>query len=67
MKKLNLTQWIFIALLLGIGIGAWLNLQFPATPALSKTAAWDKIATVIEDKSEINNDAQLKAIAADSL
>ena len=66
MKKLNLTQWIFIALLLGIGIGAWLNVQFPATPSLTKSEAWSKVVPLLGDKTEPNRDTQLKAIAADS-
>jgi hypothetical protein len=67
MKKLNLTQWIFIALILGIGIGAWLNIQFPASPALSKSEAWSKMAPVLENNSAADSDTQLKAIASDSL
>ncbi len=67
MKKLNLTQWIFIALILGIGIGAWLNIQFPASPSLTKTEAWSKMAPVLENKSTLGSDAQLKAIASDTL
>jgi Na+/H+-dicarboxylate symporter len=67
MKRLNLTQWIFIALLLGIGVGAWLNLQFPASPALSKDEAWTKMSTLIQDNGKEDVSKELAAIEKDSL
>jgi len=65
MKKINLTQWIFIALLIGIGFGAWLNVSFPPSPALSKAEAWEKISLQLNGASnELGND--IVSIAQDS-
>ncbi len=65
MKKLNLTQWIFIALILGIAFGAWLNVSYPPTPSLSKAEAWEKIAQQAKESNGVSG-IDLKTIAKDS-
>lgn len=66
MKKINLTQWIFIALLLGIGFGAWLNISFPPSLAVSKADAWKAISKNISS-SESEKKVSIEAIASDTL
>ena len=65
MKKLNLTQWIFIALILGIAFGAWLNVSYPPTPSLSKAEAWEKIVLQAKESNGVSG-IDLKTIAKDS-
>jgi tripartite-type tricarboxylate transporter receptor subunit TctC len=67
MKKLTLTHWIFIALLLGIVAGAILNFQFPSSPAPTSEEAIQKLRNIVEQQG--NNDdwkRNVKALLSDS-
>jgi Na+/H+-dicarboxylate symporter len=52
MKKLSLTHWIFIALLLGVAAGAILNFQFPASPAPSHEASLQSLEQVLSKSAQ---------------
>ncbi|MBL7943901.1 MAG: dicarboxylate/amino acid:cation symporter [Flavobacteriales bacterium] len=65
MKKSNkLTLWIFIALLLGILCGWWLNVQYPAEP--KKTTA-EALAATAETLTQLETATPLKEQVAKTL
>jgi Na+/H+-dicarboxylate symporter len=55
MKKLTLTHWIFIALLMGIVVGAILNFQYPPTSAPSSEEALQKLSSVLAQEEPSKN------------
>ena len=79
MKKLSLTHWIFIALILGVAAGAILNIQFPSTAAptyemsiqsleqaLSKSVqadVWKEQVSIILKDSTINAEEKYRKIS----
>jgi len=52
MKKLSLTHWIFIALLIGVFTGALLNLRFPSAPAPSYQESLQALEKVLEKENK---------------
>jgi len=67
MKKLTLTHWIFIALLLGILAGALLNLQYPSSPAPTAEASLQKLQNIlVQQQGEAEWKSKVQKLLSDS-